>query len=87
MSATERAPQTLFQTENLTMTLQQYSDRNGITINRHDNGGTFLIMPAHNVWRSGVLDNNRPQVRHLWRLTDYAVSTISGPIVWMAPRQ
>jgi hypothetical protein len=60
------------------MTLKQYCDRNNVTINRNaKTGATHLVMPSTAPY---------PQLWELWRLSDYAVSTVSGPIVWVVSR-
>ena len=61
------------------MTLEEYCRRNKLTINRNEKtGATHLTLPAV------VFGSFR--FWELWRLADYAVSTISGPVVWLVPR-
>ncbi len=51
----------------------------------------FRCLPTHPTTdRAAVsftLDSRAPCYRYLWTLTDYAVSSVSGPVVWLLPRQ
>jgi hypothetical protein len=61
------------------MNLRQWSKRTG-------------ILPTHPTTGRGAVSltftyDTDSQLHHeLWRLTDYAVSTVSGPVVWLVPR-
>jgi hypothetical protein len=60
------------------MTLNEYCDRNDVPLIRDTRTGSLhLRMPN---------TGPRPLPWQLFRLSDYAVSTISGPIVWIVPR-
>ena len=64
-----------------TMTLAQWKSRTG-------------ILPTHPTTERGAVSMivadvglTTTQLMELWRLEDYAVSSVSGPIVWLVPRQ
>lgn len=55
------------------MTLEQWTRFSGISPKVHPNGGTYVhVVCPHSKWL-------------LYRLTDYKVSTVSGPVVWLVP--
>jgi hypothetical protein len=60
------------------MTLQEWSK-------------TTNILPTHPTTESGAVSvistlNNRYHAE-LWRLDDYAVSSVGGPVIWLVPRK
>lgn len=61
------------------MTLQEWSNARGIPWYRHEGGAVYVLndgapgFETRNDWT-------------LWHLTDYAVSTVSGPVVWLTER-
>lgn len=57
------------------MTLQEWSKRYKYDIQKHAGGGTYVIVES-------VEDKAA-----LYLLSDYAVSTVSGITVWLAPRK
>jgi hypothetical protein len=57
------------------MSLSQWADRCGIPPTRGSNGSTCVIMRGS---RAGLLA--------LWSLSDHAVSSICGDVVWLVPR-
>jgi len=60
------------------MTLKQWLETSGV-LPTHPTTETSAV--------SVVLDHFHPARADLWRLSDYAVSTVSGPAVWLVPRQ
>jgi hypothetical protein len=69
------------------MTLIEYCKRNDILINRNaKTGATNITTPLWEVPSDVPAPARYPQLRELWRLSDYAVSTVSGPTVWLVPR-
>ena len=59
------------------MTLREWSEANG-------------ILATHPTTERGavsvVVDINHPQRSDLWVLSDYHVSTVSGPVIWLVPK-
>ena len=49
------------------------------------------VFPTHPTTEHGavsvVIHHTHPLRRELWRLADYCVSTVSGPVVWLTPRR
>ncbi len=58
------------------MTLQEWSEDSGYDIGQAA-GGTYVTLDSD--CDSGVRAS-------LFHLSDYAVSTVSGPVVWLVPR-
>jgi len=57
----------------------------------HEWAETSGVLPTYPTTETGavsvVLDHSHPDRAALWRLSDYAVSTVSGPVIWLVPRQ
>ena len=60
------------------MTLAKWSTDFAIPIERHHTGGTLVYCTQSERPRAYVA---------LFGLSDYAVSTVSGPVVWLTPRR
>jgi hypothetical protein len=58
------------------MTLAQWSDANSIAITQSKHGGTSVVV---GIGSRAYFD--------LFHLSDYAVSTVSGIVVWLVPRE
>lgn len=56
------------------MTLQEWCRKHDLQANTSDNG-TYVTIPT-----------THPATADLYRLSDYAVSTRSGPVVWLVAR-
>lgn len=60
------------------MTLKEWCDKSG-------------ILPTHPTTERGavsvILDHSNPHRPELWRLDDYAVSSVSAVVVWLLPRR
>ncbi len=59
------------------MTLEEIQDHPAITVQTHKNGGKYIL----------VLDSTSPIIRECFSLSDYVVSTVSGPVLWLVPRK
>ena len=60
------------------MTLAEWSEEHAVTVETHSSGAKF-VLNAHSL-----------SARAKWglhHLVDYAVSTVSGPVHWLAPRE
>jgi hypothetical protein len=60
------------------MTLQEWSKAKGILVRRNDSGGTYVLATLYS--------HQTVDTRELWHLSDYVVSTVSGPVVWLVKR-
>src|SRR5688500_11101767 len=59
------------------MTLQEWSDKTGVLVKTHESGAKVIpqvCIPDEEHWR-------------LWKLTDYAVSSVTGGSVWLVKRE
>lgn len=56
------------------MTLIQWAERYGEMVLRHGTTGAMYVMPKN---QAGRWD--------LFHLTDYRVSSVSGPVYWLVP--
>jgi hypothetical protein len=59
------------------MTLAEWSARYSCPVYTHPSGAKYVYLPFYEETRQRV---------EIFRLTDYRISTISGPTIWLVPR-
>lgn len=60
------------------MTLKEWEEKTGKHSVRHTGGGLYVDRPNPS-WQPDPYSD-------LWHLSDYTVSTVSGPTIWLVPR-
>lgn len=66
------------------ITLEQWAIQSGIQPQQSLSG--IHPGPEQSVGTYIIIDHYNPYRKQLWLLSDYAVSSVAGSVVWMVPR-